>query len=197
MANNTNLPITEVQVMLRVLYPNSPLSVDGIYGQATKTEVEKYQKDYGLPITGVVDQATWDDMRKSYQRELVLLNKAEPLQIVLQPHQVLKSGSDNIHMYLIQALLTALHRFYVDMPRVAFTGILDPQTERAIVWFQNKVDVPESGELDKQTWQHLSNQYRLVVGDGTGSYPVRIAPGEPPGTRSNGTTDAAASEHTG
>ena len=97
--------------MLRVLYPNSPLSVDGIYGQATKTEVEKYQKDYGLPITGVVDQATWDDMRKSYQRELVLLNKAEPLQIVLQPHQVLKSGSDNIHMYLIQALLTALHRF--------------------------------------------------------------------------------------
>lgn len=176
--------------MLRVLYPNSPLSVDGIYGQATKTEVERYQKEYGLPVTGVVDQATWDDIRKSYQKELVLVNKAEPLQIVLQPHQVLKSGTDNIHMYLIQALLTALHRFYTDMPRVASTGVLDPQTERAIVWFQNKADLPENGEVDKVTWQHLSNHYRLIVGDGSGSYPVRIAPSEPPGSRRT-TADSA------
>ena len=33
--------------------------------------------------------------------------------------------------------------------------------------------LPETGTLDKHTWRHLAGQYRLMVGDGTGSFPVR------------------------
>ena len=31
-----------------------------------------------------------------------------------------------------------------------------------------------SGELDRRTWQHMVRLYAQTVGDGTGSYPVRI-----------------------
>ena len=32
---------------------------DGIYGQATANAVEAFQSVFGLPVTGVVDFATW------------------------------------------------------------------------------------------------------------------------------------------
>lgn len=32
---------------------------DGIYGQATASAVEAFQSVFGLPVTGVVDFATW------------------------------------------------------------------------------------------------------------------------------------------
>ena len=31
-----------------------------------------------------------------------------------------------------------------------------------------------TGELDRRTWQHMVRLYAQTVGDGTGSYPVRI-----------------------
>ena len=35
--------------------------------------------------------------------------------------------------------------------------------------------LPVTGELDRRTWQHMVRLYAQTVGDGTGSYPVRIA----------------------
>ena len=41
-------------------YPALPtITVDGIYGPATKAAVEKFQSIFGLPVTGIVDFRTW------------------------------------------------------------------------------------------------------------------------------------------
>ena len=41
-------------------YPAIPrITPDGIYGQATREAVEKFQSVFGLPVTGVVDYRTW------------------------------------------------------------------------------------------------------------------------------------------
>ena len=37
--------------------------IDGVKGKETIKAIKKFQKDYGLPVTGVVDQATIDVMR--------------------------------------------------------------------------------------------------------------------------------------
>lgn len=168
-------PIIDLQRMLRTIYPDSSLSTDGIFGKETQKEVLRFQRGNDLPQTGVVDLPTWEALRRVFQYEKVHNDRAEPLQIVLQSHQVLERGSDNAHMYLIQALLLALRRFYVDMPPLRVTGVLDEPTARALQWFQEKVGLPTSGEMDKHTWRHLANHYRLIIGDGTGAYPVRIA----------------------
>lgn len=39
-----------------------PLSVDGIFGPATEDAVKAIQRWLGLPITGIVDERTWDEI---------------------------------------------------------------------------------------------------------------------------------------
>ena len=173
MAQSLGTPILDLQQMLRVIYPDNTLNLDGVYGKETEAEVRRFQNEHGLPATGVVDLATWDAIRAAYFYELVHLEEAEPLRIVLQPHQVLAAGTDNVHMLLVQALLKSLGRYYQNMPGLRVTGLHDPQSVQAIRWFQTQAGLPVSGDVDKHTWQRLAKQYRLTVGDGTGQFPVR------------------------
>lgn len=173
MAQSLGSPILDLQQMLRVIYPNNTLNIDGIYGKETEAEVRRFQKEHGLPVTGVVDLATWDAIRAAYLYELVHLEEAEPLRIVLQPHQVLVAGTDNVHMLLVQALLKGLGKYYLNMPALEITGVHTPQSVQAVRWFQTQAGLPANGDIDKHTWQRLAKQYRLTVGDGTGQFPIR------------------------
>lgn len=48
-------------------YPAIPVvTPDGIYGQATRNAVEKFQSIFGLPVTGVVDYRTWYKISEIY-----------------------------------------------------------------------------------------------------------------------------------
>ncbi len=48
-------------------YPAIPvITPDGIYGQATRNAVEKFQSIFGLPVTGVVDYRTWYKISEIY-----------------------------------------------------------------------------------------------------------------------------------
>ncbi len=42
------------------------LDVDGVFGQRTREAVEAFQRRQGLPMTGVVDEQTWDRIYQSY-----------------------------------------------------------------------------------------------------------------------------------
>lgn len=58
--------VRHLQYMLSILaeYINEiPLiSIDGIYGSATENAVMAAQRWFGLPMTGIVDTATWDEI---------------------------------------------------------------------------------------------------------------------------------------
>lgn len=58
--------VRHLQYMLSVLstYISSipPVTVDGIYGQATRAAVLAAQRRFGLPETGTVGEATWDEI---------------------------------------------------------------------------------------------------------------------------------------
>ena len=63
---STGDKVRQLQYMLSVLseYIRSipPLTIDGIYGSATRAAVLAAQRRFGLPETGVVDPATWDEI---------------------------------------------------------------------------------------------------------------------------------------
>lgn len=63
---NTGEKVRQLQYMLSVLatyIPGiPPLSIDGIYGTATRASVLAAQRRFGLPETGVVDASTWDEI---------------------------------------------------------------------------------------------------------------------------------------
>lgn len=171
-------PIQALQIMLRRVLPGTPyrtrLVPDGIYGEETKAAVSEFQRSHALPVTGAVDLSSWNALVAVYRSALVTTGNAEPLQIVLQPEQVIRSGEENIHIYLIQALFLALDRFYLDLPAVKVNGTHDAATTQAILWLQRRAGLPADGHVDKHTWRYLVHLYRLISGDGTGQYPYRF-----------------------
>lgn len=65
-AGDTGDKVRQLQYMLSVLSAYiaeiPPLSTDGIFGQATRAAVLAAQRRFGLPETGAVDAATWDEI---------------------------------------------------------------------------------------------------------------------------------------
>ena len=88
--------------------------------------------------------------------------------------QTISPGEQNMHLYLAQGMLLALRHYYDGMPPVSVTGRHDEACTASLKWLQARCGLPVTGELDRRTWQHMVRLYAQTVGDGTGSYPVRI-----------------------
>ena len=65
---------------------------DGIYDQQTITAVSAFQRRNNLPVTGVTDQETWEAIVKAYERAIVRVGKAEPIEIIMDPGKVYRRG---------------------------------------------------------------------------------------------------------
>ena len=166
-------PIYDLQTLLRTVQPEQELNRDGIYGSETRDAVIAFQQKTGLPATGVADRETWDALKLAFSEQEIHRGPAEPLLIILQPGQVIRRGERNLHLYLIQGMLLALGQLDPEFPNFNPSGTLDADTALALLKFQRISGLEETGELDKNTWRHLAKQYRLMIGDGTGRFPLR------------------------
>lgn len=160
-------PIRSLQTMLRVIREDAGYTdnvvPDGIYGSSTIEAVSQFQREHGLPMTGVTDQQTWETIVAEYQPALVRVDAAQPLQLILNPGQVLKKGEYHPYLYLIQSMLLTLSEIYGSVPAPQITGVLDLPTGEAVSAFQYLSELPQTGEIDKITWKHLALQYPLAV----------------------------------
>lgn len=158
-------PVRSLQTMLRVIaeddgkLPN--VIPDGIYGPTTMAAVSAFQRRNGLPVTGITDQQTWQTIVNAYEPALIRIDKAEPIEIVMNPGEVFRRGDANAYIFLLQSILTQLSLDHPQINAPAHTGILDFETSQSIRQFQKLSNLPESGELDKITWKHLSRQFTL------------------------------------
>ena len=163
-------PIRSLQTMLRVIAEDTPgmyaLIPDGIYGPETVQTVATFQRSHGLPATGVADQQTWEQIVEVYEKALISQDQAQPLEIILNPGQVIRKGERHPNLYIVQAILKVLSQSYGSIGEVLFTGILDDATEDALFAFQQLSGLPATGRLDKRTWKHLALQYPLAANGG-------------------------------
>lgn len=160
-------PIRILQSMLRIIAENDPLQPsvipDGIYGPQTVTAVSAFQRRNGLPITGVTDQTTWDRIVAAYGPALVAVGPVQPLEIILEPGQIIRRGEHQANLYLVQAMLIVLSQAYGSITAPAVTGTLDIPTASALSAFQTLNQLPATGELDRNTWRHLALQYPMAT----------------------------------
>ena len=167
MESFVNQPIRSLQTMLRTIASIEPGQMnvipDGIYGPQTAAAVRSFQRRQGLNPTGVADQTTHDHLVREYERARIESQKAHPVQITLEPGQILRRGEQNIHLYLVQSMLTVLHLLDDRIPAPSHTGRLDPQTAESIAVFQTLAGLPPTGEVDKRTWKDLALYYTLAA----------------------------------
>ena len=159
-------PIRSLQTMLRTIAAIEPNQVnvmpDGIYGSQTAAAVRSFQRRQGLNPTGAVDQQTHERIVQEYERAYIEAQKAHPVQITLEPGQVIRRGERNNHIYLAQSMLTVLHLLDPGIPAPPHTGVLDAATAEAVAAFQTFAGLPPTGEIDKRTWKDLALYYTLA-----------------------------------
>ena len=97
-------PVRSLQTMLRVIAEDDNrmpgVIPDGIYGPATMNAVTAFQRRDGIPVTGIVDQLTWERIVAAYEPALIRVSKAEPIEIIMNPGEVYRRGQANPNIYL-------------------------------------------------------------------------------------------------
>ena len=158
-------PIRSLQTMLRVIAEDNaqlPTVVpDGVYGPSTMQAISAFQRQYGLPVTGITDQATWDLIVSVYESALIRIGPAESIEIIMEPGEIFRLGDSNAYIYLLQSILTQLSNDNPSITPPDHNGVLDDPTSQALAAFQLLSGLSPTGELDKITWKFLSKQFSL------------------------------------
>lgn len=159
-------PVRSLQTMLRFIAQEDPrqpsVIPDGIYGNQTIRAVTAFQRNYGLPATGVTDQATWEAIVSVYEPVAVRIGPATPLEIILEPGEILRRGDQVPNIYVLQAVLQVLSDAYSSITPPSHSGILDDATVISIQTFQELSGLPQTGEADKVTWKQLALHFPLA-----------------------------------
>ena len=158
-------PVRSLQTMLRVLAEADPhlatVVPDGIYGPVTMNAVATFQRQNELPATGITDQKTWEKIVGEYEQSLIIIDSAQPIEIILNPGQVFRHGEASPYIYLLQAMLTQLSNDHSSIQPPSHSGVMDDPTVTSLADFQKLAGLPETGEFDKITWKHLTLQFSL------------------------------------
>ena len=166
-------PIRSLQTMLRVISEQDGVSPtvipDGIYGPSTISAVSHFQRQRGLPVTGITDQATWERIVEEYEPALVFIDEAQPVEIILNPNEIIRRGDRNPYLYVAQALLLVLSQTYGSIGTPTQSGTLDAPTSDSVAAFQALSGLPMTGELDKITWKQLALHFPMAANIGRGT----------------------------
>jgi peptidoglycan hydrolase-like protein with peptidoglycan-binding domain len=163
--------VQAVQYFLNVLsaYYNTIPTVDinGILDTQTRTAIMEFQKTFNLPITGIVDESTWNTM---YNQVVGILDTLPPTAIALPaliwPGIVYQRGSEGPGVYIIQQYLSYIASVLEGIPPAEPDGIFGAQTEQAVREFQEYFGIDVTGIVDRYTWTRIVLIYRnLRFGD--------------------------------
>lgn len=161
-----------VQVTINIISTNYPIipkinPPDGVFGSTTEEAVKVFQQTFNLPITGIVDKGTWYKARSIYVavKRLAELTSVGVLLIDIPEYleQPIVEGVPNARIQLLQYFFNVLSTYYDTIPDVDINGILDPNTRVAIIEFQKTVGLPETGEIDDETWEKLFNTMLGII----------------------------------
>ena len=151
-------------------YPAIPLipRPNGVFDTATEEAVRAFQEIFNLPVTGIVDKATWYRIKQYYTgvKSLSdLISEGVTLQEARVPYEsVLRIGSTGTPVRLIQYYLDVIAYFNGVFNIIPLNGIYDQMTADAVRAFQEFYGLAQSGEVERETWNKLQEVYRNTVG---------------------------------
>ena len=136
----------------------SPVEITGYFGEKTENAVKSFQRVFGLPQTGEVDQATRNDIYRAYQG---ILESVPPdyTEVALYPNTVLKEGITSDSVRIIQEYLTLINKTYPNIPAVNNTGYFGSMTKQSVIEFQKQFGINPTGIVGAVTWDKIAEVY--------------------------------------
>ena len=159
--------VVTAQVMLNRIsqsYPAIPKipTVDGIFGSRTEAAVRAFQQIFDLDADGIIGPATWNSLVRLYvavTRLGELRSQGQRYYANSWAHQPIEQGDRGIKVEHLQYMLSVLSDFIPGIPPVTVDGIYGPATRAAVIAAQRRFDLPQTGEVDFQTWDEIYDQY--------------------------------------
>lgn len=169
-------PVSSLQYMLNQLsqtYRFLPQLVpDGVYGERTLEAVMRFQREAGLPVTGTVDQATWDAIRSSWLEQQSRESYARAARVFPSEGIQVHEGNTKEYMIVPQTMFNVLSRHFEGIVPCQADGIHGPASAENVRWLQKAAGLPETGCMDKATWDALSHLYEIFVVQDTSGQPA-------------------------
>lgn len=163
MTENKASDVREAQHYLRTISkynPNIPMTVaDGTYSDDTRDAVAAFQRERGLPETGEIDPRTWDELYKLYKEAALFFSELESISPRAVGETPLTIGSAGYPVYIIQVMLNTIAQFYDNLKGASINGIYDNETAEEIRRIQTIAGLPETGKLNRATWNALARIY--------------------------------------
>ena len=137
------------------------INADGVFGADTQRAVEAFQQSVGLPITGVVDEITWNALYSSFITKYdALPQELKTSQSAPYPGEILAEGDSGEMVSTLQKYLSFISRTYPSIPAPEVSGYFDAATERAVIAYQNEFGLPPRGVVNYNTWTSIAELYR-------------------------------------
>ncbi len=140
------------------------IRVDGSFGPETENAVRAFQRVYGLPVTGIVDERTWNDLFNVY-RGIVLATPEYYTGVPVAPFPgyILTIGMQGNDVRLLQEYLNALSEVYSELPPLNVDGVFGTATRDAVYAFQSLFGLGVNGVVNVLTWDAITNAYSDTV----------------------------------
>ncbi len=173
--------VSIMQLMLNILaeyYPQIPFVPNsGSYDQQTLNGVLAFQKQFGLPQNGIVDDRTWETMYNAVKGIYIADDSRQnetPARILPYPGTILSLGSSGDSVKALQEYLNEISLIYTEISPVTPTGNFGPETRTAVLTYQGLSDLPETGTVDQETWDCIVRAF-VAIREGAqpqfGQYP--------------------------
>ena len=169
---NAGNPVLAIQRDLRRIRQNYPAIPDitssvGIYDEETENAVKKFQSIFGLPVTGIVDKATWYKIKYIYTSVKKLSDLySEGLSLeeaTFLYTDELNYGDTGIEVEYVHYFLDALAFLDEDIPRLKTNSIYGENTITMVKAFQQKYGLPVTGKFRYSDWLVLQKAYDNIL----------------------------------
>lgn len=157
--------------VISAFYDTVPaVDINGYFGPSTRVSIMEFQKTMKLPVTGIVDEQTWDYL---YRSILGIIRTIPPTALIVPPSLLSITrfpgivyrrgmGTEESGIFVIQELLAYISTRVPDITPVPYNlvdGVFGPITESAVVTFQKKYGLEPNGIVDETTWNRLVEVY--------------------------------------
>lgn len=160
----SGIPVRTLQYYLSIIaYFNpalQPVPLNGFFDTATIDAVERFQAFYGLPVTGITDNETWNKISEIYRETVSALPSGyQGENAKLYPGYFLTLGMRNADVTDLQTYLSFIGSNISEIPVIPVTGYYGEQTENAVSVFQRLFGITVSGSVGPVTWAQIAREY--------------------------------------
>lgn len=122
----------------------------------TEQVVIAFQNKYNLPVTGIIDVATWKIIKEVYEKTLNMIPN-EYIEYIDEffPGRFLVKGMLGNDVVRLQSFLYKICEATHEIPGVKVNGVFDYLTEQSVKYIQNKYNLTVDGIVYPATWYYI------------------------------------------